>query len=339
MPKYFVAVLIIAGWTGFVKLAFPHIELVNLVMTYLLASVLIAVRYGQGPSILAAILSVALFDFFFVPPYLTFAVADAKYFLTFLIMLVVILLTNRLTIQWRRSTAEAGRVQIKAEKEATINALLSSVSHDLRTPLTSIAGAASTLLIQDKNLSPENRQRLLETINDESARLNRLVENILQITKIESGNIHVHKQGQSLEEIIGSALNRLDPLLADRQITTEIPEDLPLVPLDDLLIEQVLVNLVENAVRYTPAAAPIDIRVVPQDQQVVVEVSDRGAGILHQNQKRIFEKFYRGGHQDVLGSGLGLAICQGILKAHGGTIGVRDREGGGSVFYFSLPLT
>jgi len=180
--------------------------------------------------------------------------------------------------------------------------------------------------------------RLLETINDESVRLNRLVENILQITKIESGNVTLRKEMNSLEEIIGSALNHLESFLGTRKITTDIPADLPLIPLDGILIEQVLVNLFENALRYTPGGSPIDIRAFQDGKQVCVEVLDRGLGIPQQEQSRIFEKFYRSGKHDILGSGLGLAICEGILKAHGGKISVRNREGGGSIFYFWLPL-
>ena len=338
ISAYFIPLIVISGWTVFIKLVFPHIELVNLVMTYLLANVLIAVRYGQGPSLISAVLSVALFNFFFVPPYLTFAVADVKYLITFAIMFIVTILTSRLMFQLKQKAQEVRVAERAAERESLISMLLSSVSHDLRTPLTSISGAASTLLAPESKLSSQDRTHLLETINDESGRLNRLVENILQITKIESGNVTLRKEMNSLEEIIGSCLNRLEPFLGGRKITTDIPEDLPLIPLDGILIEQVLVNLFENALRYTPAGSPIDVKAFQDAKQVCVEVLDRGRGIPQKEQSRIFEKFYRSGKHDVLGSGLGLAICEGILKAHEGKIGVRDREGGGSVFYFSLPL-
>ncbi len=347
--RYVVSLLIVAVWTGLVKGLFPQIQLVNLAMTYLLANVLIAVRYGQGPSVTSALFSVAAFDFFFVPPYFTFAVADAKYVTTFVILFGVTILTSRLTVQSRRSAKEALSARMVAEREGIVSALLSSVSHDLRTPLTSISGAASTLLASQSKLPPnispkiseDDQRRLLETINDESDRLNRLVANILQITKIESGNIHVRKEFHSFEEIIGSALDRLNSFLRDRPITTEIPDDLPLAPLDDLLIEQVLVNLLENALRYTPEGSPITLRVFSplKGKQVRVEILDRGPGIPPADQSLIFEKFFRGGpDKDHWGSGLGLAICQGILKAHQGTIGVQAREGGGSLFYFELPL-
>lgn len=334
--RYAASLMIVAGWTGFVKLVFPHIELVNLVMTYLLANVLIAVQYGQGPSIVSAVLSVAAFDFFFVPPHLTFAVADTKYFVTFFIMLAVTTITSRLTDQLRRKAEEAHRAQIEVEKETMISSLLSSISHDLRTPLTSITGAASTL--QKISLSDEDRQRLCETIYEESARLNRLVGNLVEITRVESGNLHLKKARHSLEEIIGSALNRLEPALKGRAVSTNVPENLRLVPLDDVLIEQVLTNLIENTVRYTPPGSPVEIRVDLDEKKVTVEVLDRGPGVPPEDRDRIFKKFYRGDVKGLPGSGLGLAICRGIIQAHGGTMGIRPREGGGSVFYFSLPL-
>lgn len=336
--RYSLSVLLIAGWTGFIKLVFPHIELINLVMTYLLVNVLIAVRFGQGPSVVSAILSVAVFDFFFVPPHLTFAVADVKYFVTFLIMLVVTLLTSRLTVKARKKSEEANQARITAEKEAMISSLLSSFSHDLRTPLTSIMGAASTLVSHEAGLSQDDRRRLYETIYEESDRLNRLTANLFQITKVESGNLQMKKDRHSLEEIIGSALNRLESSIKERPISTHIPDDLVLIPLDDVLIEQVLINLIENAVRYTPSGSPIEIRTIPTHRKVMVEIADRGAGLPLEDQERIFEKFCRRDATGISGSGLGLAICRGIVQAHGGAIGVRSREGGGSIFYFTLPL-
>jgi two-component system sensor histidine kinase KdpD len=306
MSRYCLPILFISAGTGILKIVFPHVELVNLAMVYLLANVLIAVRYGQGPSIASAALSVSFFDFFFVPPYLTFAVANEKYWITFGILFLVSILISRLTLRLKQSTEEA--------------CFLSSISHDLRTPLTSIAGAASTLLEQKR--SEEDTKKLLSMINDESAHLNRMVENILQITKIESGNIQLRKEKQSLEEIIGSTLNRLDAALQGRSVSIRIPENLPMIPMDPLLIGQVLINLLENAIRHTPGGSPIEIRVFQNRKSVCVEVADRGPGISLKE-----------------GSGLGLTICRGILKTHGAKMDRREAKGGGSVFYFSLPLS
>ena len=240
-------------------------------------------------------------------------------------------------IEWKKKSWESYLAERMVEREKLASTLLSSISHDLRTPLTSIEGAASTLLTQEEKLSIADRHRLLDMISEEAHRLNRLVSNILQITKIEAGHMNAHRELHSLEEIIGSALNRLEPLIRDRLIKTEI-SDLPLVPFDDLLIEQVLINILENALRYTPIRSPIVIRATRQDNHVCIEIMDRGLGVPVQDRTRIFEKFYRSGKQDTEGTGLGLAICAGIIKAHQGQIGVKEREGGGSIFYFSLPL-
>lgn len=306
-------------------------------MTYLAANVAIAVRYGQWPSLLCSALSAAAFDYFFIPPRFKFAVFDARYLVTFAVFFVVTFLTSRLTVQSRKSAAMALAAEMKAEREKLISSLVSSVSHDLKTPLTSISGAVSTLIEQEASISREDRKQLLEAINDESLRLNRLVGKTLQIMKLESGAVNPRKEIHSLEAVVGSVLVRLETLLEGRKISTDIPGELT-APLDDLLIEQVLTNLLENAVRHTAAGTPIDIRAFRDPERVRVEVLDRGPGVPEEDRERIFEKFYRRGKKDDWGSGLGLAICQGILKIHQGEIGVRDRDGGGSVFHFSLPV-
>ncbi len=491
---YVTSLFLMTAWTALFKIFLPEFEIINLAMTYLLINVLIALRYGQGPAIAASAVSIAAFDFFFVPPYLTFSVHDARYIVTFLVMFAVTALTSRLMVRLRQSAeaasarehftaslyalsreilkdpkfreiphavvrhlsrsvsadvvmllgtepdllfleahsnpqwhftpsdqavaqwvvknakmaglgtgtlssakaiffpvvatrgvvgvvglrplrtgeeTEAGEpgfdsgevnfiesvlsqaalsieramlaeeavaAEKEAEREGLMTTLLSSVSHDLRTPLTSIEGAASTLLTQEDKLSSEDRRRLLEMVNEESHHLNRLVTNILQITRIESGPVNAHRELHSLEEILGSALDRLESLIQTRVVKTDIPDNLPLVPFDELLLEQVFVNLIENALRYAPVDSPIEVTMRAERDHVTVEVLDRGPGVSEEDQKRVFEKFYRSGRQDRLGTGLGLAICAGIVKAHRGSIGVRRRDGGGSVFYFSLPL-
>lgn len=336
--RYVVPPLLILLWTTVAYLLFPTMEPINLVMIYLLVNVLIAVRYGQGPVIVSTLLSIAAFDYFFVPPNLKFTPEDEKYFISFVIMFFVIILTSRLAIKSRKSADKAVAAEMEAEKERLTSALLSSVSHDLRTPLATIAGAASTLVAQDADLTGEDRRNLQQMICQEAERLNEHVENLLQITRFESGGLRLEKDCGSVEEIVGSALGRLRPFLEGRKTSASIPDDLPLVPFDALLIEQALVNLLDNVVRYTPAGSPIDIRAFREEGTVVVEVLDRGPGVPPEDRQKIFEKFYRREEGAVPGTGLGLAICRSIVRAHGGVIGMRPREGGGSVFHFSLPL-
>jgi two-component system sensor histidine kinase KdpD len=241
----------------------------------------------------------------------------------------------------RAALAEAAQqAQVQIETEQLRNSLLSSVSHDLRTPLAAIAGAASSLLEDHAALDASMRHELCQTIAEEAHRLNRLVNNLLEMTRLESGAIHVHTEWQPLEEVVGAALARLEAQLADRPLTTHLPADLPLVPLDSVLIEQVLINLLDNAVKYTPPGSPIRLSAWAAQDAVTVEVADQGPGLPPGEENRIFEKFYRVPHTTRPGgAGLGLTICRGIVAAHGGRMWAANRPGGGTLIRFTLPLT
>jgi two-component system sensor histidine kinase KdpD len=486
---------VVFGCTLLARLMFPFFAESNLVMVYLFGIVFAAARLGRGPAVVASILSVAAFDFFFVMPVLTFAVGDFQYLLTFVVMLVVALvistLTARLKMQAQRARereqrtaalyalsrsltntrsiqdmlqaavlhistvfnaqvgillpakdgeaamqasqllvqaaapsamnlsvnelsvakwsfdhgeiagsgtdtlpgadafymplrgshstvgvlsiqsqtsqplwepeqlhfletfanqtavaierallaaeAEQGRVQVETERLR--NTLLSTVSHDLRTPLASITGATSTLLEDSEATSPAVQRELLTTIYDEAERLNRLVANLLEMTRLESGQVEVHKEWQPLEEIIGSALARLEPQLAHHRIRTHLPSELLLVPFDGVLIEQVLVNLLENAAKYTPEQCVIEISALRQEDHVTISVADEGPGFPIGDEERIFDKFYRSKRLGKSsGVGLGLSICRAIVEAHGGQIWAEHQLQGGARFSFTLPL-
>ncbi len=464
-----------------------HFAAANLVMVYLVGVVIVATRYGKGPSILASVLSVAVFDFFFVKPHLTFAVSDTQYIVTFFIMLIVAMTISTLTVriklqaeaaregerrvtnlyamsrelansrgtetlvriavqhisevfrsqvmvllpddkgqlsiqipeggpamltpheqgvaEWVRDHGQAAglgtdtlpgakglylplktsqgivgvlgiypqqtqrllspdqfhlletfanqmslavertrlaeeteqtRVQIEAERLR--NSLLSSVSHDLRTPLSAITGAASTLIEKNDTLDPQDRLELAQMTYEEAGRLNRLVGNLLDMTRLESGGVQIDKEWQPLEEVIGTTLGRLGKQMDDHPLTIHLPPDLPLAPFDSMLIEQVLVNLVENAIKYTPPGSPVEIAASRREQEIVVEVADHGPGLRTGDEERVFDKFYRAQPASVRGVGLGLTICRGIVQAHGGRIWAENRPEGGAVFRFTLPL-
>ncbi|MGH7264086.1 MAG: DUF4118 domain-containing protein, partial [Candidatus Rokuibacteriota bacterium] len=481
------AAAVVAVATAVAWLMFPYFELSNLAMVYLLGVVLAATRLGRAPSILAAGLAVAAFDFFFVPPYLTFRVADARYLVTFGVMLVVALVIGTLTVrirqqaEWARQrerrtsavyamtqelarlrvvddllraavrhvadtfvsevaiflpdaegelVARAGRLavagddtdereacrrayergptsrpagdpvraggaryvplaasrgvigvlavrpvgpdtfvepeqrhlletfaaqtaqaieratlaeeahqaRLRVESERLRNALLSSVSHDFRTPLATITGAASSLLDGMDRLDPPARRELLTAIHEEGERLNRLVHDLLDMTRLESGAVEVRKEWHPLEEIVGAALSRLGRRLTDRPVTTRLPVDLPLVGLDGVLLEQALINLLENALAHTPGGSPIEVSASAHDGAVRLEIADRGPGLPPGDETRLFEKFHRGRLAGPGGVGLGLAICRGIVEAHGGRISAENRPGGGAVFRIVLPL-
>ena len=469
------------GWV-----MFSYFELSNIIMVYLLGTVLVAPRLSRPFTIVASILSVAAFDFFFVPPYFTFAVSDVRYFVTFAVMLVVAIVVSSLTVRIRqqaeaaryreRRTAalydlsrelagtrgaeallraavrhihelfagqvvilrpgpegslilgaahpapfemdadeggvsrwvyehrqmaglgtetlpgaqalyvpliasqgivgvlgvkpadthafadpeqlhlletfanqaalaieraqlaeEAQQAQVRAEAERLRNALLSSVSHDLRTPLATIMGSASSLLENGTHFQRGTWQDLLQSIVDEAERLNRLVSNLLDMTRLEAGTLAVKKEWHPLEEVVGAALARMEKRLGERPVNIHVPADLPLVRIDGVLIEQVLINLLDNGIKYTPVRSGIDISASVSDGAVRVEVADRGPGFAPGEEERVFDKFYRGQTADSRGVGLGLAICRAIVEAHGGKIWAENRPGGGALFRFTLP--
>jgi two-component system sensor histidine kinase KdpD len=237
-----------------------------------------------------------------------------------------------------RLADEARAASLRAETEQLRSALLSSVSHDLRTPLGVVTGATSALLEPDGPKDDRSRRRLLETAHDEAQRLARLVRNLLDMTRLEAGALKVRKEPQSLEEVVGAALTRLEDRLQGRDVTTDLQDEAHQVPFDPVLIEVVLINLIENAIKYSPPGAPLEVGARVRDGCAEVEVADRGPGVSADHAPRIFDKFFRVEEREGGGVGLGLAICRGIVAAHGGRIWVDPRPGGGASFRFTLPL-
>jgi two-component system, OmpR family, sensor histidine kinase KdpD len=462
-----------------------RVELSNVVMVYLLGVVVVAMRYGRGPSVLAVVLGVAAFDFFFVPPYFTFAVSDTQYVVTFSVMLVVGLVISTLAANMRlqarvaahrerrtaalyamsrelastrgreklidiaskhlqdvfearvavllpdaeghisalgqtaappevdtavgqwvydhgqlagrgtdtlpgskalylplsgpsevlgvlavepadlrsvllpeqrrlleafagqialalervRLTRQRTQAQLRMETERFRNALLSAISHDLRTPLAAIVGASSSLL-EDEALDSAARRELSRDIQDGAQRMSELVNKVLEMVRLQSGSVQLQLEWHPLEEVVGSALRRLKSRLAEHPVSVDLPEELPWLSFDASLIGEVLVNLVENAVKYTPAGTTIEIRAEIGSDQVIVEVADRGPGLSPGSERQVFEKFYRAQSEGSQGGvGLGLAICLAIVEAHGGRIWAENRADGGASFKFSLPAT
>jgi two-component system sensor histidine kinase KdpD len=253
-----------------------------------------------------------------------------------------------LSIERDQSVLEAHAAQLQVQAEQLRNSLLSSVSHDLRTPLAAIAGA-STSLLEVPAQDAKARQELLQTIVDESHRLTRLVDNLLDMTRLESGTVALNRQWHVLEEIVGSALARLRRELVRHPVRADIPSDLPLLLLDGVLFEQVFFNLLENAMRHTPEGSQIEITAGVEGKHVEIRLADTGPGLPPGSESRVFEKFFRGpisgspsarAHMVAdgrRGVGLGLAICDGIVRSHGGRISARNRPGGGAEFIITLP--
>ena len=495
--RYLWGLILVAAATGLNAIIDPFISPTNLVVIYLLAVLLAAIYLGRGPAILTSILSVAVFDFFFVPPRMTMAVSDTEYLLTFLGLMVVGLVISQLTTQVRKQAEAAQRRESQtaalyelgrdltvaaglnnvtqtiishisqvfnrpvaiflpedgllkvyatspglqiAENELAVatwafehsqlagrgtdtlpdasircqplkttrgvvgvlgvkpsstsqfmtsdqrrtldaftnqvalaieraglieqarqaelleateklqTALLNSISHDLRTPLVSITGALSSLE-EGPVLDEEIRHSLIVTARGEADRLNRLVGNLLNMTRLEAGAMHLHCEESDFQELIGSTLEQFRDRLEDHPIKIDLPDNLPLVPLDFVLIGQVLVNIIDNAVKYSPPASPIEIRVrivsepLLTNSFVVITIADRGVGIPKDDLVRVFDKFFRvqrpdysGTGSSVSGTGLGLSICKGIVEAHKGSIRAENRRGGGTIITVELPL-
>lgn len=244
-----------------------------------------------------------------------------------------------LAIERAQLAEQAQETQLLQATERLQTALLNSISHDLRTPLVSITGALSSLSDGGLAMDPQIHQDLVDTARDEADRMNRLVGNLLNMTRLEAGAMRVTKQSGDIQDAIGTALENLGEPLRDRTVSVDIQENIPLVPMDFVLIVQVLVNLVDNALKYSNPEALVDIQARQVKKEILVSVNDRGIGLPTDDLEHIFEKFYRVERPEkISGTGLGLSISKGIIEAHGGRIWAENRPGGGASITFSLPL-
>ncbi len=248
---------------------------------------------------------------------------------------------NQAALSLERASLDerARQAEVLQATEKLQTALLNSVSHELRTPLVSITGALSTLLANTGQLDNQMEYALVENAHEEAQRLNRLVGNLLDMTRLEAGTLPMRLEPSDIQDVIGSALAQLGERVARRAIQVQVPADMPLVPLDFVSTVQVLVNLFDNAVKYAPADQPIEVTVRTRRTQMELQVADRGPGIPADDLERIFERFYRFPHPGSAGgTGLGLSICQAIVEVHHGTITAQNRAGGGACFTVTLPL-
>lgn len=233
--------------------------------------------------------------------------------------------------------AEASRVA--AETESLRNTLLASISHDLRTPLSVIAGASSTLAERGRELSEDARASLARSIEAKARDMADVVSNVLDLMRFESGQIVLRRDWETLDDLVGSALARVEDRLREHPVHIDIPADLPPAHVDANLVVQALVNLLDNAAKYTPSQTALHIIARSEDDRLLVTVDDEGPGLPAAQRNRLFDKFQRGqGEGTIVGAGLGLAICRVIIEAHGGVIEAGDRPGGGARFQFTLPL-
>jgi len=326
---YFVAVAAVAAMTMLEILVDPFTRHADQAMGFLLA-IMVAALGGRGPGLTAAVLSAAAFDFFFVEPKHTFAVTDRGFLITFGVMLAIGIAIGSLVNRIRRAEAESRERALRARAEELRSTLLSSVSHDLRSPLAVITGMATSLRDSAAGVQREE----LDTIVGEAQRLSRILTNLLAITKVESGAQPRH-EWVPLDELVGSALARLEPELADHPITLDVADELAHV--DPILIEQLLGNLLENAAKHTPTGCAIEVHAHREGNAAIIEVLDRGPGLPAGPPEQVFEKFFRGHGVKPGGVGLGLTVCRAIAIAHHGTIEATTRPTGGASFRVRFP--
>lgn len=244
-----------------------------------------------------------------------------------------------LALEVDRLHEQTQKSELDIESGRVHNKLLQTVSHDLRTPLVAIMGAASTLIEMEGKLDDRAHKKLINEIYVESEQLNRLINNLLQITYLEAETIKLQKEPHSLKNVITTVINESSKKIGNKTIHTLLPSDLPQIPFDQTLIEEVFVNLIDNALKFTPTNSPIEISAVVINDYVQVNIEDKGPGIVPDEINKLFEKFYRGRKlSSERGLGLGLAICHSIIKAHGGEIWAENRIGGGAAFRFTLPM-
>jgi two-component system sensor histidine kinase KdpD len=228
---------------------------------------------------------------------------------------------------------------VDAETEGLRNALLASISHDLRTPLAVIAGASSSLVEKGDGLVAGERAALARSIYEQTREMTELVNNVLEMTRLEAGTIALDRDWHALGEIAGSVLRRLRDRLAQHPVRVELAADLPLVRVDATLVEQALANLLENAAKYTPPGTEVFLRATRDAQDLIVSVEDAGPGLPPGDPEQLFAKFHRGKTEGAIGgAGLGLAICRAVVRLHGGRIWAERRLEGGAAFHFTLPL-
>ncbi|MFN4255731.1 MAG: ATP-binding protein [Saprospiraceae bacterium] len=328
------AVLVVAG------VCYPLSEAIGyrtVSLILLLTVSVLAMRMSIGPVLLAAVLSAFIWDFFFIPPHFTLTVGHPEDALMLLMYFVVALLNGILTHEIRNLEGIARR---KEDKEATLqlyNTLFNSISHEFRTPVATIAAASENLLTDGHTWSADDRRRMTEEIQAAAERLNRLVDNLLNMSRLESGHIVLHWKWCDVGELLNSAINRLRDDLESRRVVVSLPENLPLVRLDFSVMEQVLFNLLHNAAMYTPDGTTVRIEADYVDEHLVMMISDNGPGFEDDDLEQVFEKFFRAKGSKAGGTGLGLSIVRGFVEAHRGFIQVGNKPDGGAIFTLKIP--
>jgi two-component system sensor histidine kinase KdpD len=289
------------------------------------------------PLIFAAVLSAVLWDFLFIPPRFTFSIGTPEDQMLLWMYVIIVLIHAVLTSKIRQVQKEVQKREERSRDLKFYNTLLNSLSHELRTPITTIIGATDNLLTPSSNLTDANKAELLSEINIASQRLNRQVENLLGMSRLESGAIKIKKDWVDVKELIYTVLSHFEPTFSNHSVTVSAAESIPLFKLDFALMEQVLFNLINNAIQHTGEGTSILITADCVDEKLLIGVSDTGKGFPEKEIDRVFDKFYRAHGSRSGGTGLGLSIVRGFIEAHGGTITLRNLPLSGAEFIITIP--
>ena len=348
-----------------------HINSTTIGFAYLLAVLFVAILRGSTPALLASVLAMLCFNFFFLPPFHTFTIADPQNWVALTAFFITAVAVGQLSARAKRRAeeAESGRVEIRRlyndlqdaferaseaealkKSERLKSALLDAVTHDLRTPLTSIK-ASATLLLEDREssaqfekLSSDEQRTLLDVITHGADRLDRFVEGIVDLARIDAGDMKLYRNWGSIEDIIEAALARAEPLTRHHQIKIDVPDELPVVRVDARAVTEVIYTLLDNASKYAPPATIITVAAHrAADDLIEIAVEDQGRGIPANLRDRVFERFYRAtgntSGDRAGGIGMGLAIAKGIVEAHEGRIWIETAAaGGGARIVFTVPV-
>jgi two-component system, OmpR family, sensor histidine kinase KdpD len=307
---------------------------------FLLVVVLIAAVWGREAAIVGSLASALMFNYLIIPPANTFSIPtpDEGF-------LVISLVTVALVVgTWKERTLRVERqVRQLAASEKLQKILLDTISHDFKTPLTAIVGSLSSLAVEGHRLNDYDRKELIETAYQQATGLNKLISDVLEMTRLEAGTARLRREPASISDLVRQALSQMREMMGERPSRIDIPPDLPPMAMDAVLMSHALANLLENAAKYSAPDAPIEIAAHATDGHVVLAVSDWGIGVPADDLGRIFEKFYRRNHlkgrsRPADGTGLGLAIAKGIVEAHGGRIWAEQRSEGGVTVRLRLPL-
>lgn len=375
ITRYFIAALCVAAATALLKSFGERANATTAALAFLLVVLFVATLWGSRPALLASALGMLCFNFFFLPPTGTFTIADPDNWVALVAFLVVAMTAGQLSARARRRAeeAEAGRREIERlyrelrdaferashaealrQSERLKSALLDAVTHDIRTPLTSIKASVTTLLDEARAgtddgghaiaLDADSRRDMLEVIDEESDRLDRFVEGLVELARIEAGEMQLRRRWGALDEIIAAALERAAPLTAGRRVAVETEDGLPVARVDPRAVAEVVYTLVDNAAKYSPPGTAILINARRGTGEMIeVAVEDEGPGVPADLRERVFDKFFRatrdgGAGRQPSGTGMGLAIARGIVEAHGGHIRIEAAAGGGARFVFTLPI-